>query len=45
MCGSRDKGETLKVRAEALLILLIQGDPRFNHLKIVTFLWLFIESW
>jgi transposase len=26
-----DKGETLKVRAEALQILLIQGDPRFMH--------------
>tara|TARA_R110002110_G_scaffold414387_2_gene644255 strand:- start:784 stop:1173 length:390 start_codon:yes stop_codon:yes gene_type:complete len=26
-----DKGETLKVRSEALQILLIQGDPRFMH--------------
>ena len=26
-----DKGEALAVRAEALQVLLIQGDPRFMH--------------
>ena len=29
-----DKGDKLNVRAEALQILLIQGDPRFMHAPI-----------